>query len=223
MEPVRRDFSDPVGGPAIERDRHGTDMRTVEQVAIRVLEGVPEWAWDGTPPIPVERIAEDLYGLRIADVADPASVPGAPDPGGNAHLSGLLLPSKGEIWVHAGEAELWPPRRRFTIAHELGHWILHRDAGEPVMCRAAELAGGRTVTGVLPAVPEGSKRPPLPIAEAEANAFAAALLLPAVTIREAHSDCGGEIEALMATFDSSKAAMERRLRTLGLDWLGGPA
>ena len=38
----------------------------------------------------------------------------------DAGLSGLLLPAAGEIWVNAAEAREWPPRRRFTIGHELG-------------------------------------------------------------------------------------------------------
>ena len=216
----RRSFTDPTGGPVIERDRHGTDMRAMERAAIDVLDGIPDWMWDGLPPVPVERIAEDRYGLRVTDIDDPSRIPGAPAQEGKAHLSGLLIPERGEIWVHSGETAKWPPRRRFTIAHELGHWVLHRANGKPAMCRAAQLAGGRINTGALPAddSAEKAQRPPLPIEEAEANAFAAALLLPAVDVRSEHQRTGGEIKELMAAFDSSKAALERRLRTLGLEW-----
>ncbi|MEI6662823.1 MAG: ImmA/IrrE family metallo-endopeptidase [Actinomycetes bacterium] len=216
-----RSFADPAGGPVVDQDRHGTDMAAMEDAAVAVLDGLPDWIWDCQPPVPVERIAEDRFGLRVIDTPDPSTVAGAPDPGENAHLSGLLLPARGEIWVHSGEAQRWPPRRRFTIAHELGHWILHRDAGHPVMCRAAELAGGRVITGALPDIAPADKpkeRPPLPIEEAEANAFAAALLLPAVQIRAEHATCGGSIGRLMEIFESSNAALERRLRTLGLSW-----
>lgn len=58
---------------------------------------------------------------------------------------------------------LSPAKRRFSIAHELGHFIMRhppRSIGE--LCSAAAMAGG-------------AGRP----AEEEANAFAAALLLPA--------------------------------------------
>ena len=34
--------------------------------------------------------------------------------------SGMLLPAERRILVNADEA---PVRQRFTIAHELGHWI----------------------------------------------------------------------------------------------------
>lgn len=208
-------------GPVIERDRHGTDMHAMEAAARRVLATMPDWMWDGRPPVPVERIAEDRFGLRVIDVADPSRVPGAPSQATTAHLSGLLLPHRGEIWVHSGETSKWPPRRRFTIAHELGHWVLHRFSGKPAMCRATQLAGGRIDTGALPPADpaEKAKRPPLPIEEAEANAFAAALLLPATLVREEHARANGDITALMRAFDSSKAALERRLRTLGLEWV----
>lgn len=49
------------------------------------------------------------------------TAPGAPALAHGQSLSGLLLPVRGEIWVNAEEARQWPPRRRFTIGHELGH------------------------------------------------------------------------------------------------------
>jgi hypothetical protein len=61
-------------------------------------------------PVPVESIAEDLLGLHVVE-SDELGV------------SGLLLPLEREIWVNAAEARESPGRRRFTIAHELGHWV----------------------------------------------------------------------------------------------------
>ncbi len=58
-------------------------------------------------PVPVESIAEDLLGLAVG-VRD------------DLEVSGMLLPAERRILVNAAEPE---PRRRFTIAHELGHWI----------------------------------------------------------------------------------------------------
>ena len=57
-------------------------------------------------PVPVESIAEDLLGLAV-EARDLA-------------VSGMLLPAERRILVNAAEPET---RRRFTIAHELGHWI----------------------------------------------------------------------------------------------------
>jgi IrrE N-terminal-like domain len=58
-------------------------------------------------PVPVEAIAEDLLGLTI----DERALNG---------ISGLLYPDERRIDVNATDI---PERRRFTVAHELGHWI----------------------------------------------------------------------------------------------------
>jgi short-chain 2-methylacyl-CoA dehydrogenase len=88
----------------------------VEQRAERVLADVPDWIWNGDRlPVPVEHIADSHFGLHVRDVEDLRRAPGVPAdlPAGQG-LSGLLLPSLGEIWVNAAEARDWPPRRRFT-------------------------------------------------------------------------------------------------------------
>ena len=82
-------------------------------------------------PVPVESIAEDLLGLRIEERWDLGD------------CSGLLLPAERLIVLNAAERASGrndPPlrRSRFTIAHELGHWICHaqeRPEAEPVYCR----------------------------------------------------------------------------------------
>ncbi len=48
---------------------------------------------------------------------------------GDDHISGLLFPRRREIWVDEREAARAPARRRFTIGHELGHWVLHSFLG----------------------------------------------------------------------------------------------
>ena len=66
-------------------------------------------------PVPVESIAEDLLGLRIEE----------DDLG---ECSGMLIPAERLILVNAAEAmsgETPTRRHRFTIAHELGHWVCH--------------------------------------------------------------------------------------------------
>ncbi len=112
-------------------------MDPVEERAARVLSAVPEWLWDGeTLPVPVEDIADSVYGLLVRDVEDMGAAPGAPPLAPGQSLSGLLLAARGEIWVNAEEARTWPPRRRFTIGHELGHWVMHRDRQRTLFCRA---------------------------------------------------------------------------------------
>jgi hypothetical protein len=84
-------------------------------------------------PVPVESIAENLLGLRIEE-----------DELGDC--SGMLIPSDRLILVNASEAtsgETPTRRHRFTIAHELGHWICHAHEAEtaaPNYCRSQDVS-----------------------------------------------------------------------------------
>jgi IrrE N-terminal-like domain len=185
----------------------------IEQRAERVLAEVPGWIWNGnTLPVPVDEIADSCFGLHVRDVEDLRSAPGVPALGSSEGLSGLLLPSLGEIWVNAGEARDWPPRRRFTIGHELGHWCLHRHEGA-VWCRKNEVdpPGGEGET-----VKPGGRRA-YPPEEWEANEFAAAVLMPAELVRRHYErlrrqDPDECFAKLCGLFGASGAAMSRRLR-----------
>jgi hypothetical protein len=87
-------------------------------------------------------------------------------------------------------------RRRFTIAHEIGHFVLH-----PEHCRP-ERGGG---------VNEAGRRE-----EREADAFAAELLMPEHLVREAAREQGPDATRLAERFEVSRKAMQTRLRGLGL-------
>ena len=112
-------------------------------------------------PVPVKEIAEDLLGLRVEESA-------------SMDCSGMLLPTERRILLNAAEAmhEDVPIRRqRFTIAHEIGHWVCHCLEGAatgaaPSYCRPVDMtdAADRAL-------------------EREANVFAAELLMPESAIR----------------------------------------
>jgi hypothetical protein len=142
-----------------------------------------------TPATPVEDIADSLCGLHVVEVED-------------LGVSGMLVPARREILVDAGECRDVPGRRRFTVAHEVGHWFLHATAPEatPVYCRTSE-------------VQEQAERPSDP-REREANRFAAELLMPEPVVRElaAHHGCATLAEQLAV----SEVAMGWRLFNLGL-------
>ena len=177
-------------------------MEEIEGRAEELLASVPGWIWDGeTLPVPVEDIADSCAGLLVRDVEDMSLAPGCPEPATGQSISGLLLPSVGEIWVNAAEARQWPPRRRFTIGHELGHWILHQREQTSLFCRHGQIEGDE----------REDARPPLPAIEEEANQFAAALLMPAAMVRREYARCEGDFARLCARFGSSGAAMGRRL------------
>ena len=175
-------------------------MRDVEERAERVLAQLPTYVWDqDTLPVPVEDIADTQFGLLVRDVEDMASAPGAPLVEHHA-LSGLLLPARGEIWVNAEEARLWPPRRRFTIGHELGHWVMHRDGQQALFCRRTSV--------------DEEAAPPGRDIEEEASAFAAALLMPQWLFVREHARAQGDVATLCRTFGSSIAATQRRIASL---------
>jgi Zn-dependent peptidase ImmA (M78 family) len=107
--------------------------------------------------------------------------------------------------VNAAEATSGdtPTRRyRFTIAHELGHWICHaqQEVGEeqPTYCRSQDLA-------------QDADR----ALEREANVFGAELLMPEVAVREAWAAVADAAE-VAARFEVSALAAQWRLYSFGL-------
>ncbi len=176
-------------------------MQEVEAHAERVLASVPPWVWDGESlPVPIDDIADTVFGLLVREVEDLSAAPGVPSLHEAQSLSGLLLPGRGEIWVNAAEAQAWPTRRRFTIGHELGHFCLHHRHGAPVWCRTGSVSEEAPKAGL----------PPLPVEEEEANAFAAALLMPAELVR-LHYRKGMDFHAFCRRFGASGSAMGKRL------------
>jgi hypothetical protein len=186
-----------------EEDRERIGARAGE-----ILAEVPEWVWDGNSlPVPIEDIADSCFDLLIRDVEleEMARAPGCPPLPEGASLSGLFLPEQRAIWVNAGEAREWPPRRRFTIGHELGHCVLHQDGQRALFCRHG------SIDPPPPAAEPDPDRGPLDEIEQEANHFAAELLMPAELLRHHYHRTGGDFDRLCALFNSSRAAMGRRL------------
>jgi hypothetical protein len=152
------------------------------------------------PPVPVERIAESHLGLLIEEIDDIRSLPNAPADEGT--LSGMLDAEARTIWLDRAEARRSGGRRRFTIAHECGHWVLH------VVAPSAQLAReGQAKPGSLAAYRQR---------EAEANAFAEALLMPELLVHQQVTATGCNLAALAERFDVSVPAIRLRVLRLGL-------
>jgi Zn-dependent peptidase ImmA (M78 family) len=103
-----------------------------------------------------------------------------------------------------------PNRQRFSIAHELGHFLLHPETGSVFMDRSPVLfRDGRSSEGVNQQ-------------ETDANAFAAELLMPEVDLRaqwdvrpvDAFDDMS--VRRLAACFGVSAQALTIRLTNLDL-------
>ena len=181
-------------------------MEEIERRGEQLLEQIPDWIWDGESlPVPIEDIADSWCGLYVRDVDAMDAAPGCPPLDDGQTISGLLLPSRGEIWVNADEARQWPPRRRFTIGHEVGHWQLHQTGQTSLFCRHGSID---------PDEDAKAKRPPLDPIEAEANAFAASLLMPARLVTGHYKETGGDFARLCKLFGASGAAMGRRLHAV---------
>ncbi|RWF76079.1 MAG: ImmA/IrrE family metallo-endopeptidase [Mesorhizobium sp.] len=88
-------------------------------------------------------------------------------------------------------------RGRWTAAHELGHLVLHKSA-VPL-----DRAPGR--------YSQMKELPAYASAEWQANAFAAAFLMPEILIRDF-----SDIPEIMAFFSVSRTAAENRLKNLGI-------
>ena len=133
-------------------------------------------------PVPVESIAEDLLGLAVEAL--------------QLDVSGMLLPAERRILVNASESE---PRQRFTIAHELGHWICQclEGTAKPVYCRADEVGVDPEAKAI----------------EREANIFAANLVMPEAMVR---SLWHGQVEPVAQCLGVSSEALHWRAYGIGL-------
>jgi hypothetical protein len=127
-------------------------------------------------------------------------------------LAGFLFvtPGVGLVFVNASDQV---PRQRFTAAHELGHFVLHRDE-----------MGGRVSRADTPACIELSEEQS-DRHEREANRFAAELLMPAsvclaraAAFKQTYGVCplGPLTYQLAAELLVSREAMLYRLKEEGL-------
>ncbi|WP_305787838.1 ImmA/IrrE family metallo-endopeptidase [Symbioplanes lichenis] len=125
--------------------------------------------------------------------------------------SGFAL-SQGETRIIGVNSSTHPRRQRFTIAHELGHLLLHH---KPLIVDHSILVSRRNEISALGTDQE----------EIEANAFAAALLMPADAVERELSnamkrirdfDRDRAVQKLASVFDVSTDAMGYRLVNLNL-------
>jgi Zn-dependent peptidase ImmA (M78 family) len=147
------------------------------------------------PPVDLERAAK-LLGAVIVAKKLPAST------------SGMLLRTGDAtvIGVNITDPEV---RRRFSIAHELGHLSLH--PGRPLLLHEKVRVNFRDPLSSTATDSE----------EIEANAFAAELLMPESLMRQAvaklpKADRKALVKRLAEDFHVSRQAMEIRLVNLGV-------
>lgn len=138
-----------------------------------------------SPPIPVLEIAErngvDVVFADFGNLKD--------------KVAGFCDFKEQKLFVNDADPF---SRQMFTMAHELGHWMLHRSIFEADPERYP----------VLPRFHEPDMNDPL---EMEANSFAANLLVPERLLKPVRS---APVSALASTFGVSISMMEVRLKNV---------
>lgn len=158
----------------------------------------------------IKQQANTLLG-RYKDISDPYELVGriAKDEGIKIlesdlyEMSGALRKENSHwvIYVNRGDSE---QRKLFTIAHELGHFFVHRE-----LCD--EFVDGQLISR--------TEQQRYATQELEANEFAGNLMMPETLVRERATGqiTSDTLLSLARSFGVSTLAMETRLRNLGYD------
>jgi len=146
-------------------------------------------------PVAVERIARNLkIDVRFSPTRE--------------DVSGALVVKDGAAFIAVNDAH-HENRQRFTIAHEIGHFCLHKP-GEGVHFDEDFRVYGRNSKSSLATDPK----------EIDANQFAAELLMPKRFLLSDFSGMKGDQEDIVVRlakrYKVSRQAMEYRLANLGL-------
>lgn len=125
-------------------------------------------------------------------------------------ISGLVSKSHGKqaIYLNARDAVV---RQRFTIAHELGHLLLHMQDEDEIEITDTRI-NFRAAEKLTPDLRWTDQRR----MEWEANIFAAALLMDESLVRRATGEQSFRVADLALDFQVSAQAMEIRLDSLGI-------
>ena len=162
-------------------------------------------------PEPLQNVAEKYQRqlpVGIVEMARDLSIEMYHTDGLKKGQSGSIAYEDGGYVIYVNVNET-PARKRFTIAHELGHWALHQD----FLKQQGELidSAKQTTDGALyrapGETPGGQKR------ENEANQIAAELLMPAEQFRRIYEQADS-IEEVADRFGVSASAASVRAKTL---------
>ncbi len=154
-------------------------------------------------------LSEIILPIKIEDIVKSRGIKIMPYPLGE-DVSGLLAIEGEKITIGYNQNES-RVRKRFTIAHELGHFELHRNQSNLFVDKNFKLYRSQASANTT----LSQKM------EKEANAFAAALLMPEQLVKkevdQIEIDLGNEeaIKKLSKIFDVSTTAMYFRITNLG--------
>lgn len=142
-----------------------------------------------TPPIQIEEIIES-YGLKLERVD------------ANENFDGELIPDKRLIRIN----RLNPKnRQRFTMAHELGHWVLYHQSR---LFEVDEEPALESYSGFSPSL---ESRFSDQQREVEANYFASELLMPLAWVEVDWKKHKQDIKKLCDIYQVSEHAMWNKI------------
>jgi hypothetical protein len=160
----------------------------IEGEAAALLQAVFGGPWRETKPVDLETVVyEHLSPRENLIFNDEADLP----PEGGQVVLGKTLPIRGKILLNRVLKEGESGRARFTLAHEVGHWVLHRKlflarqqmldlfAGTGVADDDFEFVGLNKTT-----FPRSCRAGTVAREEWQANRFAVALLIDPDVLRE---------------------------------------
>lgn len=177
------DGDEPINAPK------GESLPVVEPLSVDKIREKAVEQGINTDPLDIKSVAERIFNIDVKEDKF------------DKNVSGFLERIGGRwcIYVNQYESEL---RKRFTIAHELGHFIKHKDK--------YMISGSSNPDQVFF---RDSTVDPI---EKEANEFAADLLMPKdIFIAKIKSGCN-TIEKLSEAFELSTSAVKYRAYKLGL-------
>ena len=123
------------------------------------------------------------------------------------NLVGMIVKQGDEVTMLVNQTD--PPfRKRFTIAHELGHYFMHLQQDGEYVDKEANLFRRHT--------DDESEMTPTRRLEIQANMFAASLLMPEAEVRRYWKE-RPSIDELARIFKVSNEAMGYRVDSLGLE------
>lgn len=131
----------------------------------------------------------------------------------NDNLSGYIAKDKDGYYICVNRKHP-ATRQQFTIAHEIGHFILHKDVLDsgnlpPTMYKVGD--------GIIPALARSDYNSPIyREMETEANKFAAELLMPKEEFIKKANECEDLVELALA-FKVSVGAASIRANNLGIE------
>lgn len=156
----------------------------VKESAAQAAKSTLEQVWDGEFPIDPRKLAE-AHGIKVEFVSLLEDISGA-----------IVANDRDDVRILVSETEDFA-RQRFTIAHELGHYIERRIANDDEYSFVERRGGAYSLHELF------------------ADTYAANLLMPESKFRRIH-DITNDISVIANYFAVSPSAARMRANKLGL-------